>query len=97
MAMLAGAAREWGRFHVSLTARIASTELMSDEGRQNLTIRPEVVIPLRRSPRAKTQIFITLGGRLIWGPEGFESGTSSGVRLEFKVNRDKKYHFEPKV
>jgi hypothetical protein len=97
LALLAGVAREWGRFNVSFTARIASTEFVSDEGRQNLTLRPEVVIPLRRSPNAKTQIFITLGARAIWGPDGFESGTSTGLRVEFKVNRNKKHHFEPKV
>jgi hypothetical protein len=87
LAITAGIARDWGRFHASLTARMASTAFTSGEGRQNFSLRPELIIPLRRNPAARTQIFLTLGGRAIWGPDGFDSGTSSSLRFQFNLDR----------
>jgi hypothetical protein len=89
LSVSAGALRAWGRWRVSLTARLASTALMSDENRQNFSLRPEVIVPLRKNPAARTQIFLTLGARAIWGPDGFESGTSTSLRVQFKLDRER--------
>lgn len=90
IALTTGIARAWGRVHVSLTGRLASSALMSDEGRQNFTLKPEVLFPLRRDPNARMQLFVTLGARAIWGPDGRESGTNSSLRVRFSLDRNKR-------
>lgn len=90
-----GAARDWGRIRATLTARIASTELMSDEGRQNFQLRPEVSLPLRRNPNARTQIMLTLGGRVMWGPDGRQMNTNGGFRVNFRLDRERERRANP--
>jgi hypothetical protein len=87
LALATGLAKDWSRFHVSLTARLASTEFMSDEGRQNFQLRPEVAFPIRRNLNARTQIYLTLGGRVMWGPDGRQTNTNGGVRVDFRLDR----------
>ncbi len=76
-----GAAREWSRFRVALTATLASTAFVSDERRQVFSLQPEVVLPLRPAT-ATTQVLLTLSGHAVWGPGGQELGLSSSVRIE---------------
>lgn len=86
----AGVAREWARFHGSLTASVATSALMSDEGKQVYSLRPEVVVPWKSTNGSKSQILFTLGGRAIHGPDGNEFGVSGSVRVEFRLNRSAK-------
>jgi hypothetical protein len=79
----AGAAREWGRFHVSLTATVVTSALTSDEAKQVYALRPEIVVPWQYRPTSRTKVFFTLGGRAIHGPDGNEFGVSGSARLEF--------------
>jgi hypothetical protein len=94
LAVIGGVARSWRYFTASITARLASTALTSDEGRQNFQLRPEIGFPLRRDPEARTQILITLGGRVMWGPDGRQTNTSGGVRVNIHLDRD---HHRPVV
>jgi hypothetical protein len=87
LALALGVARQWSYFRTSLTARLASTALTSNEARQNFQLRPEVAFPLRRSPDARTQIMLTLGGRVMWGPDGRQVNTNGGVRVNFRLDR----------
>ena len=89
LAVTTGLAREWPRLHLSLTARLATTALMSNEGRQNFALRPEIAFPLRRNLDARTQILFAVSSHVIWGPGGRESGTSTSLRFSFKLDRDR--------
>ena len=87
LALVLGLARDWSHVRASLTARLASTALTSDEGRQNFQLRPEVAFPLRRDG-VRTQIMLTLGGRVMWGPNGRQVNTNGGVRINFHLDRE---------
>lgn len=82
-----GAAREFKRFRASLTATINTGALISDEFENVYAIRPEIVIPWRLRPTARTLVHLTIGGRSIWGPDGHEIGLSSSVRFEFLLRQ----------
>lgn len=86
----AGIAREWARFHGSLTATIGTSRLMSNENKEVYALRPEIVVPWKSTTGSKTQVLFTLGGRAIHGPDGNEFGVSGSVRVEFKLNRGTK-------
>ncbi len=86
---VAGAAREWPRFRASLTATVTSSRWVSDENKNVYALRPEIVVPWKSRPTARTQILFTLGGRTIWGPDGHELGLSSSMRIEFLLRRDR--------
>ena len=83
----AGAAREFARFHVSLTGSVATSALTSDEHTQVYSLRPEIVLPWRPNPTSPGQVLFTLGARAVHGPDGDEFGTSGSVRLEFQLGR----------
>ena len=87
LAVSAGVAHEWEKFHGSLTATVASSALISDESKQVYTLRPEIVVPWKMRADAKTQVLFTLGGRAIHGPDGNELGVSGSVRIEFQLKR----------
>lgn len=81
----AGVTRSWSRFRAALTLTGATTSLMSDEGRQLVALRPDVMIPLTRLDGQHTRLTLTLSGRAVAGPDGREIGVSSGLRVEFGV------------
>ncbi len=85
----AGAAHEFARFRGSLTATFTTSSLITNENENVFAIRPEVVIPWKMRQDSTTQIFVTLGGRSIWGPDGNDLGVSSSVRFEFLFRRKK--------
>lgn len=86
----AGIAREWERIHGSLTATIATSSLISNEGKQVFSLRPEIVVPWKSTSGTKTQVLFTLGARAIHGPDGNEFGVSGSMRVEFKLKRGTK-------
>jgi hypothetical protein len=83
-----GVAREWERFQLSLTARYGTTGLITNEFHQNFSLRPEIVIPWRLRANARTQVFLSLNSRMIWGPEGRQVSTGSGLRVQFHLDRN---------
>jgi hypothetical protein len=83
LAISAGIAHQWSRFHGSLTASYASTMLMSNERHHVFALRPEIVFPWKVQPASRAQILFTVGGRAVRGPDGTELGVSSSVRIEF--------------
>jgi hypothetical protein len=87
LAISAGVAHEWTRFHGSLTASYASTVLMSNERHHVFALRPEIVLPWKMRPASLAQILFTVGGRMVRGPDGTEFGVSSSLRIEFVLRR----------
>lgn len=87
LTLAAGAARQWSRFHTSVTASLTSSAFVSDERRQVFALRPEIVVPVRQSPDARAQVMLTLGGYSVWGPDGNELGLTSSVRIKFALHR----------
>ena len=88
LALSAGVAHQWSRFHGSLTASYASTMLMSNERHHVFALRPEIVFPWKVQPASRAQILFTVGGRAVRGPDGTELGVSSSMRVEFVLRPD---------
>jgi hypothetical protein len=88
----AGLTRDWRRFQVALTATWSSTALLSDENDHLFSVRPDIIVPLTRKPRAeaRTHLLLILGGRYVHGPDGTELGITSSVRVEFAVQPSRK-------
>jgi hypothetical protein len=86
LAITTGVTREWKGLQLSLTTRFASTEFISDEGRQNFSVRPEIAIPFKLSQHAKTHFLVTLDGRILTGPEGTMINKGGGVRIMMHVD-----------
>ena len=83
LSFAAGVTRQWPRFRAALTATMATSEWMSNEGRQVFALRPDVLIPLTRFSGKHTRLLLTVGGRAVTGPDGHELGVSSSLRIEF--------------
>lgn len=84
-----GAAREFARFRGSLTLSLNTSSLITDENKNVYAVRPEVVIPWKMRRDSTTQIFVTLGARSVWGPDGNDLGVNSSVRFEFLFRRNR--------
>jgi hypothetical protein len=84
-----GLAREWERFQLSLTARYNTTGLITDEFHQNFSLKPEIVVPWRLRANGRTKIFLSFNSRVIWGPQGRQISTGSGMRVQFHLDRNK--------
>jgi len=83
-----GAAREWTRFRTAVTASVTTSSLLSNEHQNVYALRPEIVMPWKGKPGARSQILLTLGGRAIHGPDGTELGLSTSVRIDFRLQRE---------
>ena len=82
----AGITRPWPRFRTALTATYSTTAVLTDEHHDVFALRPDVLIPLNTRPGLHTRLFLTVGARAVWGPDGFESGVSSSLRIEFSTH-----------
>jgi hypothetical protein len=80
-----GVTRRWKHFRTALTTTWSTTALLSDENHNVYAIRPDILIPLNVREGYHTRLLLTLGTRAIWGPDGFETGVSSSVRVEFST------------
>ena len=85
----AGVTREWPKFRGALTATMATSHLISNEGRQVFALRPDVLIPLTRFNGQHTKLLLTVGARAVTGPDGNEFGVSSSLRVEFGTRPSK--------
>lgn len=86
----AGVTRQWPKFQGALTLTMATSSLISNEGRQVFGLRPDVLIPLTRLSGQHAKLLLTVGGRAITGPDGREFGISSSLRVEFGSRPDQK-------
>jgi hypothetical protein len=79
-----GVSRQWQRFVGSVTLSGATTEFMSREGRQVVTLNPQVFVPLfaRRLPR--WHLIGVLGLHANDGPDGHQFGANAAVNINFK-------------
>jgi len=86
-----GLTRDWRYFRVALTGTWSTTALLSDENHNLFSLRPDVLIPLTRRPRAdaRTHLLLIVGGRAVHGPDGTELGVNGSVRIEFAVRSGK--------
>ncbi len=86
-----GMAREWRRMHVILQVYDGSTALLSHLHENVFGIRPSVGIPFMRRPDGSPRAIVTFEGRAVWGPDGFETGVNTSVRVDFR------YHHHPRT
>lgn len=87
LSLAVGATRQWTRFRSALTATWYTTGLITDEKHDVYALRPDFLIPLNLKEGYHTRLLLTLGARAIWGPDGFDKGLSSSVRIEFGTYR----------
>ena len=90
--LTAGVTRDYTRFRVALTGNWSSSALLSDENHHVFSFRPDIIIPLTKTPEAKsrTHLLVIFGGRAVHGPDGTELGVNGSVRIEFAVRGGKK-------
>lgn len=82
-----GIAREWRRMHLILRVFDGNTAPLSDTSENVFGIRPSIGIPLMRRPDGSPRATATFEGRAIWGPDGFETGVSTRVRVDLRYRR----------
>jgi len=79
-----GATRQWKSFVSSLTLSGATSELVSNEGRQVFTLNQQVFVPLLRHRLPRWHMIGVLGARATDGPDGRQFGASGSVNINFK-------------
>jgi len=82
-----GAARQWRRMHIILRAFDGNTVLLSNHSSNVFGLRPSVGIPFLRRPNGSPRATATFEGRAIWGPDGFETGVNTSIRLDLEYHR----------
>ncbi|ACB76916.1 hypothetical protein [Opitutus terrae] len=83
MVML-GVAREWRRMHLILRVFDANTAPMGYEAENVFGIRPSIGVPLLRRDDGTPRATATFEGRAIWGPDGFETGVTTRIRVDLR-------------
>jgi hypothetical protein len=84
-----GAARQWKRMNVILRIFDRNTVLLSNRSENAFGFRPSLGIPFLRRPNGSPRATATFEGRAIWGPDGFEKGINTSVRLDIEYRRVK--------
>ncbi|HYP16660.1 MAG TPA: hypothetical protein VEQ65_05565 [Opitutus sp.] len=84
-----GLAREWRRLNFILRVFDANTAPLSGESENVFGIRPGVGVPLLRRPDGTARATATFEGRAIWGPDGFETGVTTSVRVDLRYRRNR--------
>ncbi|HVU23322.1 MAG TPA: hypothetical protein VHE13_04295 [Opitutus sp.] len=79
-----GVAREWRRLHVILKATEGTTALMSRLHQNAFGLRPSVGIPFLRRADGSPRATATFEGRVVWGPDGVETGVTTSVRFDLR-------------
>lgn len=79
-----GVARQWRRMNVILRVFDANTVVLSRHSRNVFGLRPSIGIPFLRRPNGSPRATVTFEGRTIWGPDGFETGVNTSVRLDLE-------------
>ena len=79
-----GVARQWRRMHVILRVFDGNTSILSNNKQNVFGIRPSIGIPFLRRTDGTPRATATFEGRTIWGPDGFDAGISTRIRLDLK-------------
>ncbi|MEO7598933.1 MAG: hypothetical protein ABIV50_08370 [Opitutus sp.] len=82
-----GVARQWRRMHVIMRVFDANTVLLSRHSENVFGLRPSLGIPFLRRLNGSPRATATFEGRAIWGPDGFETGVNTSVRLDLEYRR----------
>ena len=87
-----GVARQWRKMNLILRVFDGNTVLLSNRTQNVVGLRPSVGIPFMRRPNGRPRATATFEGRAVWGPDGFETGVNTSVRLdlEYRGGRRKK-------
>ena len=84
-----GVARQWRRMHVILRVFDGNTVLLSNRSQNVAGIRPSIGIPFLRRSDGTPRATATFEGRAIWGPDGFETGVNTRIRLDLNYRRSR--------
>lgn len=82
-----GVAREWRRMHVILRIFDGNTAGLSELRQNVFGVRPSIGIPLLRRHDGTPRATGTFEGRAIWGPDGFETGINTSIRVDLRYRR----------
>jgi hypothetical protein len=82
-----GVAREWRRMHVILKVFDGNTAPLSKTSQNVFGFRPSIGIPFLRRADGSPRATATFEGRTIWGPDGFETGITTSVRVDLRYRR----------
>ena len=84
-----GVARQWRRMHLILRVFDGNTQLLSSTSENVFGVRPSIGIPFLRRADGTPRATATFEGRAIWGPDGFETGIGTRLRLDLNYRRVK--------
>ncbi|MDB6169218.1 MAG: hypothetical protein JWM88_2082 [Verrucomicrobia bacterium] len=89
-----GLTRDFKRFRVAVTGTWSTTSLLTDENRNVFALRPDILIPLTKTPSilSRTHLLLIVGGRAVHGPDGTELGVAGNLRIEFAVQSGRYSH-----
>ncbi|HWA86544.1 MAG TPA: hypothetical protein VG710_10000 [Opitutus sp.] len=79
-----GLAREWRHLHVILKVTDGTTLLLSGLHQNAFGIRPSIGIPFLRRHDGSPRATATFEGRMVWGPDGLETGVTTSVRVDLR-------------
>lgn len=79
-----GVARQWRRMNLILRVFDGNTVLLSNRTQNVVGLRPSIGIPFLRRPDGSPRATATFEGRAIWGPDGFQTGINTSVRLDLE-------------
>lgn len=82
-----GVARQWRRMNIILRAFDGNTAVLGRGSQNVFGLRPSIGIPFLRRPNGSPRATVTFEGRTIWGPDGFETGVNTSVRLDLEYRR----------
>lgn len=84
LVLTAGVAREWHDLQFILKAFDGNTALLSSREQNVFGLRPSIGIPVLRRHDGTPRAVAIFEGRTVWGPDGFETGISTTVRVDFR-------------
>lgn len=86
LTLTVGAAREWRHVNLILKLTEANTYLLSHIHENTFGIRPGAAVPLLLRPDGTPRLTATFEGRTVWGPDGFEVGVTTSVRIDLRYH-----------
>lgn len=89
LTLTVGAAREWRHLNMIFKLTEGNTDLLSRLHENVFGIRPSVGVPLLRRADGTPRATVTFEGRTVWGPDGFEVGVTTTVRVDLRYRRER--------
>ena len=84
----AGVARPWRNLNLILKVTEGSTYFLSHLHQNAVGIRPSVGVPFLRRKDGTPRATVTFEGRSVWGPDGYEVGITTTVRVDLRYRHD---------